>query len=50
MPDGDTFTIECADCGGEYDPDTESAEDHEPDCPVREAFIDSGRWEEPTDA
>lgn len=44
---GEQFTIECADCGGEYPPDEEGPEHHGEDCPVREAFISTGRWEEP---
>jgi len=43
----DEITIECVDCQGEYSPDNEGPEDHDEDCPVRKAFIDSGRWEEP---
>lgn len=45
--DMDAQTIECFDCGGEYVWDEESAEDHEPDCPVRQAYINLGRWDDP---
>jgi hypothetical protein len=41
------FTIECEDCGGEYLPEREGPEHHDKDCPIRAAYIESGRWEEP---
>lgn len=34
--------ITCADCGGEYDPNDEYAEDHGEHCPVRAALEKRG--------
>lgn len=48
-PREEPFLVTCSDCGGEYHPDEESAEDHGPDCPVRRGYIKSGRWDDPAD-
>lgn len=45
----DEFTIECEECGGEYPPDEEGPEHHDPACIIREARIQRGEWEPPED-
>jgi hypothetical protein len=37
--------ITCADCGEEYNPDTEVAEDHSEDCPINDALQQRGQTE-----
>lgn len=54
---GEEITViwmECYDCGNEYPvgddgrgASPESAEHHEPDCPVRLAKIRMGQWDDP---
>lgn len=38
------ITLTCEQCGAEYDPENESAADHADDCPIRHAYVESGRW------
>jgi hypothetical protein len=41
------ITVECLECPGEYHPDDEDPEDHDPNCIIREAMIGRGRWDDP---
>ena len=41
------ITIECSECGGEYESADEGPEDHDEGCIIREAMIGRGPWDDP---
>ena len=45
MASDDPFTLDCDNCGNEYDPENEVAEDHDEDCPIHDVLVRRGQTE-----
>lgn len=41
------ITVECSQCGAEYDAENPGPEAHDPDCMIRNVKIEQGQWDDP---